>query len=87
MKGARRDDRPGRVPQPAARRPERLLFIDLRWPHLAAATGGQYAELRLRLNDYADRMAACIDGNPSDPISRTHSAGTHMKNFRQLRHD
>jgi hypothetical protein len=56
---------------PRSQRPggrERLLFIDLRWPHLASATSGQYAELRLRLNDYADRMAARIDGNPSDPI-------------------
>ena len=42
--------------------------IDLRWPHLATGTRGHYSELRQRLNDYADRLAAQIDCNPSDPI-------------------
>jgi hypothetical protein len=57
---------------PCSQRPggrERLLFIDLCWPHLAGETTGQYAGLRHRLNEYADRMAARIEGNPPDPIS------------------
>jgi hypothetical protein len=37
--------------------------------HLAAGTTGQYAELRHRLNDYADRMAARIDENQPDLVS------------------
>ena len=57
---------------PRSQRPggrDRLHFIDLCWPHLAAGATGQYAELQRRLNDYADRMAARIDENHSDPIS------------------
>lgn len=57
---------------PRSQRPggrERLLFINLCWPHLAAWTTGQYAELRCRLNDYADRMAARIDANHPDTVS------------------
>jgi hypothetical protein len=51
---------------PRSQRPggrERLNYIDLLWPHLATWTTGQYAELRHRLNDYADQMAARIDAN------------------------
>ncbi len=57
---------------PRSQRPggrERLNYIDLRWPHLAAGTTGQYAELRHRLNDYADQMAARIDAYHPDPVS------------------
>jgi hypothetical protein len=57
---------------PRSQRPggrERLNFIDLCWPHLATWTTGQYAELRLRLDDYANRMAARIDANHPDPVS------------------
>jgi len=57
---------------PRSQRPggrERLNYIDLRWPHLAAKATGQYAELRHRLNDYADQMAARIDANHPDPVS------------------
>jgi hypothetical protein len=56
---------------PAAGAPggrDRLTYIDLRWPHLATEARGHYSELRQRLSDYADRLAAQIDGNPSDLI-------------------
>jgi hypothetical protein len=55
-----------RSQQPGGR--DRLTYIDLRWPHLAAGPRGHYSELRQRLNDYADRLAAQIDRNPSDSI-------------------
>lgn len=48
-----------RSQQPGGR--DRLTYIDLRWPHLATATRGHYSELRQRLNDYADELAASID--------------------------
>ena len=44
---------------------DRLKYIDLRWPHLAAGTRGHYSELRQCLNDYADQLTAGIDSNPS----------------------
>jgi hypothetical protein len=56
---------------PCSRRPrgsDRLTCIDLRWPHLATEARGHYSELRQRLSDYAGRLAAQIDGNPSGPI-------------------
>jgi hypothetical protein len=52
-----------RSQQPGGR--DRLTYIDLRWPHLATGPRGHYSELRQRLNDYADRLAAQIDCNPS----------------------
>jgi len=55
-----------RSQQPGGR--DRLTYIDLRWPHLAAEPCGHYSELRQRLNNYADRLAAQIDRNPSDPF-------------------
>ena len=55
-----------RSQQPGGR--DRLTYTGLRWPHLAAGTRGHYSELRQCLNDYADRMAAQIDRNLSDPI-------------------
>jgi hypothetical protein len=58
-----------RSQQPGGR--DRLTYTGLRWPHLATGTRGHYSKLRQRLNDYADRQAAQIDGNHSDPISRT----------------
>jgi hypothetical protein len=47
----------------------RLTYIDLRWPHLATGTRGHYSELRQRLNDYADELAANIDSNHSGFLS------------------
>ena len=50
---------------PRSQRPggrERLNFIDLCWPHLAAGTTGQYAELRHRRNDYAARWQQASTG-------------------------
>jgi hypothetical protein len=55
-----------RSQQPGGR--DRLTYIDLRWPHLAAEPRGHYSELRQCLNDHADQLAAQIDRNPSDPI-------------------
>jgi hypothetical protein len=66
--GRRAPVRPAVMTDPAAPRSQpsggrdRLLYIDLCWPHLAAAPSGQYAELRHRLNDYAGRLAVRIDG-------------------------
>jgi hypothetical protein len=53
-----------RSQQPGGR--DRLTYTDLRWPHLATGTRGHYSKLRQRLNDYAYRQAAQIDGNHSD---------------------
>ena len=57
---------------PRSQRPggrERLQFIDLYWPRLAAWATGQYAELRHRLSHYTDQMAPRIDANHPDPVS------------------
>jgi hypothetical protein len=59
---------------PRSQRPggrDRLLYVDLRWPHFAAGTRGQYRELRHRLNDYADQMAQRIDSSPSSVLQFT----------------
>jgi hypothetical protein len=56
-----------RSQQPGGR--DRLNYIDLRWPHLATGTRGHYSELRQRLNDYADELAASIDGNHTGFLS------------------
>jgi hypothetical protein len=55
-----------RSQQPGGR--DRLTYIDLRWPHLATGTRGHYSELRQRLNDYADQLAADIDSSPASAI-------------------
>jgi hypothetical protein len=42
---------------PRGQRPggrDRLLYIDLGWPHLATATCDHYSELKYSLNRYAD---------------------------------
>ncbi|MGH3287169.1 MAG: TniQ family protein [Streptosporangiaceae bacterium] len=56
-----------RSQQPGGR--DRLTYIDLRWPHLATGTRGHYSELRQRLNDYADELAASIDSNHDELLS------------------
>ncbi|HEX3961344.1 MAG TPA: hypothetical protein VHZ03_32770 [Trebonia sp.] len=61
-----------RSQQPGGR--DRLTYIDLRWPHLAAEPRGHYSELRQCLNDYADRLAAQNDRNPFDSVFLTQSA-------------
>jgi hypothetical protein len=58
-----------RSQQPGGR--DRLTYIDLRWPHLATGTRGHYSELRQRLNDYADELAADIDSSPTSAVRRT----------------
>jgi hypothetical protein len=44
---------------------DRLDYIRQHWPDLEAATPGRYGELRQRLDNYADELAASIDSNPS----------------------
>jgi hypothetical protein len=44
---------------------DRLDYIRQHWPDLTAATPGRYGDLRQRLDNYADELAASIDGNPS----------------------
>jgi hypothetical protein len=56
-----------RSQQPGGR--DRLTYIDLRWPHLATGARGHYSELRQRLNDYADELAASIDSNHNGFLS------------------
>ena len=58
-----------RSQQPGGR--DRLTYIDLRWPHLATGTRGHYSELRQRLNDYADQLAADIDSSPASAVRQT----------------
>jgi hypothetical protein len=56
-----------RSQQPGGR--DRLNYIDLRWPHLATGARGHYSELRQRLDNYADELAASIDSNHSGFLS------------------
>jgi hypothetical protein len=57
---------------PRSQRPggrDRLTCINLRLPHLAAEARGHCSKLRQRLNDYAARLAAQIDGKLRWPSS------------------
>jgi hypothetical protein len=61
---------PGRTRGQQSRGRDRLNYIDLRWPHLATGTRGNHSELRQRLNDYADQLAADIDSSLASVIGK-----------------
>ena len=46
-----------------------LTYIELRWSRPATGTRGHYSELRQRLNDYADELAARTDSNHTGFLS------------------